>query len=82
MRQRTFHVRAIWDDASKRYYSESDILGLHIESDSLDEFEEVLVDVATEVIFSNHTSSEDLASTPLKDLVPTIVWERPQERAA
>ena len=80
--KRTFFVRAIWDDEVKRYYSESDIDGLAIETDTLDEFEEVLNDVAAELVFSNHISREDLASVPLKDLVPTIVWQRPVERAA
>ena len=80
--KRTFFVRAIWDDEVRRYYSESDIDGLAIETDTLDQFEEVLNDVAAELVFANHISREDIASIPLKDLVPTIVWQRPVEKAA
>jgi hypothetical protein len=41
--KRTFFVRAVWDDEVKRYYSESDINALAIETDTLDEFEEVMI---------------------------------------
>lgn len=44
--RRTFFVRAIWDDEAQVYVSESDIKGLHIETKTLDEFKEVLEDVA------------------------------------
>ena len=77
---KVFHVRPVWDDEVKRWYSQSDVLGLAIETDTLDEFEEVLLEVAREVIFANHYSAEELVSTPLKDLVPILVWERPTGR--
>ncbi len=80
--KRDFYVRALWDDEAKRWYSESDIHGLHIETDTLDEFEEVMKDVAAELVLANHFSKEDIASVPLKDLVPTILWERPRDKAA
>jgi hypothetical protein len=80
--KRSFYVRALWDDEAKRYYSESDIVGLHIETDTIDEFEEVMKDVAAELVFANHISREQIANLPLKDLVPTILWERPREKAA
>jgi len=48
----------------------------------LDEFEEVLKDVAADLVFANHISAEEMASTPIKDLVPAIVWERPRDQAA
>ena len=79
---KTLHVRALWDDEVSRWYSQSDVSGLAIETDTLDEFEEVLVDVASVVIFANHYSAEELVSTPLKELVPIVVWERPAEIAA
>jgi hypothetical protein len=80
--KRTFHVRALWDDEVNRFYSESDIHGLHIETDTIEEFEEVMKDVAAELVLANHYSAEELASTPLKDLTPIILWERPTSRAA
>ncbi len=80
--KRSFYVRALWDDEAKRYYSQSDIRGLHIETASLDEFEMVLQDVALDLVFSNHVTPEEMASIPLRELVPTILWERPRERAA
>lgn len=65
---KSFYVRALWDDEVKRYYSDSDIHGLNIETDTIEEFEEVLKDVAIDLVFANHVSPEELASTPLKDL--------------
>lgn len=80
--QKSFYVRARWDDDVKRWYSESDIHGLAIETDTLDEFEEVLFDVAADLIIANHLSKDDIASMPLRELMPAIVWERPREKAA
>jgi hypothetical protein len=80
--KRSFYVRALWDDEVHRWYSESDINGLHIETDTLDEFEEVMKDVAVDLIFANHISSEEVANTPIKELTPTIIWQRPQDKAA
>jgi Domain of unknown function (DUF1902) len=78
MTKRTFSVRAVWDPEAKVYYSESDIFGLHIETKSLDEFEEVMMAEGVNLILDNHISPEDLAATPLRDLVPAIVWQRPE----
>ena len=77
MIKRSFYVRAVWGPEVKRHYSESDIWGLHIETDTIEEFEEVMNDVAAELIVANHISPADLANTPIQELVPTIVWERP-----
>jgi Domain of unknown function (DUF1902) len=80
--KRTYFIRAVWDDDAGVYYSESDILGLHIESASLDEFEEVMNEVAIELIMTNHVSAPELAGTPLRDLVPAIIWQRPERALA
>jgi hypothetical protein len=77
MVKRTFFVRALWDDEAKVFYSESDIEGLHIETSDIDEFEEIIFDSAIELIVANHISLPDLAETPLKDLIPAILWQRP-----
>lgn len=52
--KRSFFVRAIWDDEAKVFYSESDIDGLHIEAPTIDVFEEVVLDVAADMIAANH----------------------------
>ncbi len=81
--KRTYYVKALWDDEVNVWYSESDIFGLHIETKTLDEFEEVINEFAAELIIANHLTSEDLAQTSMKDLLPTVIWKRPtDDRAA
>ena len=83
MVKRLFTVHARWDDEAKVYHSESDIIGLHIEADTLDEFESIMLDVAPGLVIANHMSKAELATTTLEDLVPTILWQRPLDvRAA
>lgn len=81
MLKRTFSVKAIWDDEAKVFYSESDIEGLHIEAETIAEFEEVVRDLAVDLIFENHITASDMAVTPMKDLVPSILWQRPEPEA-
>ncbi|MEM5493988.1 DUF1902 domain-containing protein [Hoeflea sp. AS16] len=80
--QRSFFVKAVWDDEAQVYVSESDIIGLHIEAATVEEFEAVMCDVATDLVIANHISSDQLNSLPLRDLIPTIVWERPNPELA
>ena len=75
--EHTFRVRAVWDTQAGVFYAESDIEGLHIEAATLDEFESIMLDVAPELILVNHRNTTDLAEYPLKDLIPAIVWQRP-----
>lgn len=77
MDKRTFFVRAVWDEDAEVFCSKSDIRVLPIEAATLAKFRSVLVDAAPELIVANHISAPDLAGTPLKDLLPTIVWEPP-----
>ncbi|MCI5073489.1 DUF1902 domain-containing protein [Oricola sp.] len=79
--KRTFSVTARWDEEAKVFYSESDIVGLHIEAKTIAEFEEIMRDTAAELVIANHMTVPELASLPIKDLVPTIVWQPPQEFA-
>lgn len=81
MVKRSFYVRARWEAEVRRFVSESDIKGLHIETPTIEEFEEAMNDVAADLIVANHMSADDLANTPIQDLVPTIVWERPSQVA-
>jgi hypothetical protein len=81
MTRRAFFVRSIWDDEAHVYVSESDIFGLHIETKTIEEFEEVLFDAAADLVMANHVSPDDLANKPLRDIMPAIVWERPLQAA-
>jgi len=82
MTNRTFYVRAIWDPEESIFYSESNIIGLHLETPTFEEFEEVLMDVAPDLIVANHLTDADLANTPLRDLVPAIVIEKQLAKAS
>jgi hypothetical protein len=77
MDKRHFHVRAVWDDEAKVYFSESDIIGLHVEAERLDEFERLVNAEAAELIVANHLTADDLASRPLRDLIPALIWQSP-----
>ena len=80
--QRSFSVKAVWDSEAGVYVSESDIIGLHIEAATVEEFEAIMRDVATDLVIANHISNDQLNSLPLRDLIPTIVWERPNPKLA
>lgn len=77
MTNRCFSVRAVWDEDAKVFYAQSDILGLHVEAATLDEFEEIVMDTAPDLIVANHLTKDDLVGKPLSDLIPTIVLNRP-----
>ncbi len=79
MGKRTYRVRAFWDAEAGVYVADSDIIGLHIEAATLDEFEALLMGLAPDLIVANHMTAADLSEKPYKDLVSTIVWQRPEE---
>ncbi|NJR44191.1 DUF1902 domain-containing protein, partial [bacterium] len=70
--KRTFTVKAIWDAEAGVFVSDSDIVGLHIEAVTLDAFEAIMHDVAAKLVVANHMTAPEIASTPLKDLVPAF----------
>lgn len=78
MTQRTFAVQAIWDEAAQVWVSESDIQGLHIEAETLQEFEQLVGEFARELIVTNHMSDKDIADTPMRDLIPAIIMREPK----
>lgn len=82
MSKRAFTVKAVWDDEAGVYVSESDIVGLHIEAATVDEFEELMMELAPELIVANHMTPAELVEKPYKDLVPTIFWNRPDKAMA
>lgn len=81
MAKRTFVVSAVWDEESQVFYSESDIDGLHIEAQDLEEFEEILMELGPELALSNHLLKPENASASLADMIPAILWQKPQTQA-
>ncbi len=79
--QSTFFIKAFWDKNAKVYHSQSDIHGLIIEAASLKEFEELIREMAVEIIIANHRTASDLASKSMKELMPVIIWQRPGSTA-
>jgi len=75
--KRTFRISAVWDEEAKVFYSESDIIGLHIEAATLDEFIAVMNECAPGLIIDNHILKPDLVSRPLRDLIPAIMFCAP-----
>jgi hypothetical protein len=69
---RMFSVTAHWDDEVKIFYSDSDIIGLHIEARTIDEFESVMMEVAPGLVIANHVGK----------VIPAILWQRPTGKAA
>ncbi|MFP5076013.1 DUF1902 domain-containing protein [Rhizobium sp. YIM 134829] len=59
MQKRTFFVRAVWDDEAQLFYTESDIVGLHVEAADLPSLEAVVTEVAGELIVVNHPLRAD-----------------------
>lgn len=82
MTKRSFSVRALWDEEAKVFYSDSDIVGLHIEAATLEEFESTLMELGPDLIVANHMSKPDFTNTALTDLIPAIVWQRPERVTA
>jgi hypothetical protein len=77
MARRSFSIHAKWDEDAKVFYCESDIIGLHIEAETLEEFEQLAMREAPELIIANHMTKPELARASLADLIPTIFVTRP-----
>lgn len=50
---RTFYVKAIWDSEAEVWCSESDIPGLALQSETLEEFEDLIRHFAPDLLASN-----------------------------
>jgi hypothetical protein len=79
--RKVFSIQAVWDDEAGVYFSESDISGLHIEAETLEEFENELFDVAAELIAANHLTEEDLSASP-RDVIPAILYRGAPDKVA
>lgn len=78
----TFYVRAIWDPEAHVYYSESDILGLVVEAETLEEFEHLVAELGPQMIVENHLSKIDLERRSILDLIPSILLRTPKLNGA
>jgi hypothetical protein len=79
--RKIFTVKAIWDKDAEVYFSESDISGLHIEADTLEEFESELFEYAAELIVANHMTDEELNSSAPREVIPAILYKVALEKA-
>ena len=68
--RRSFWVKARWDAEEKIFRSESNIIGLHIEASTLDEFQEIMSDLVPELVAANHRDVSKEYS--LQEIAP--VW--------
>lgn len=73
----SFYVKAIWDEESKVFYSESNIKGLHIEAETLSDFEDIMKDLIPELIATNHPDASGQTSTPRIQDHPLFAEYRP-----
>ena len=76
--KRSYIVTAVWDADAQVFYSESDIKGLHVEADTLETFEALVVDLAPDLIIENHLNPVEFGTTPLREMIPSIVIRRPE----
>ena len=82
MAKRMYSITAHWDDEANVFYSVSDIIGLHIEASTIDEFEAIMMDLAPGLVIANHVSKDELASLAPEDIIPANLWQRPTGKAA
>ena len=75
----SFSVSAIWDEEAQVYYSESDIVGLHLEAATIEEFESEMKRLAPELIMENHFTPSDFKHKSLMELLPSIFFNRPHD---
>lgn len=72
-----FYVKALWDNEAKVFYSESDIVGLHIEAATIEDFVGVMEDLAPQMVFENHVTKQDIAKKSLLEMVSSIIFQPP-----
>ena len=70
--RKVFNVWPLLDTEVNRWISRTDIWGLNIETGDLDEFYEVLADLAQEMIEANHGDE-------IGEAMPVVIVHPPQE---
>ena len=66
--KRSYVVTAVWDAEAQVFYSASDIKGLHVEADTLEAFETLVLDLAPNLIIENHLIPAELASSAMDSM--------------
>ena len=75
-----YWVRAVQDRDVIR--SESNIVGLHIEADTMDQFHEAVLEIAPELIIANHLGGSVVAGRSDELLIPpSPVWNYGRQRS-
>jgi len=77
-----FYVKALWDDEAEVFYSESDIVGLHIEAATIDEFVSTMEELAPQMVVENHVTKQDFAKKSPLEMVSSIIFQRPSHGSA
>ena len=77
MKRHVFIVKALWDEDAGVFYSESDIDGVHIEAKSLKEFEDIMMELAPDLILAKRFSQRDNSKLPLADMISAISLQVP-----
>lgn len=72
----SFTVEALWDADAQVWYSRSDIIGLHIEADTLEDFEREVRENAPYLVVANHYKDRDIDRTDLRNLIPAIFFRK------
>jgi len=78
MPPRSFEIQAVWDAEANVWYSKSNVVGLHVEADTLEEFERIVREEAADIVYDNYLSKAEIDRSNLKDFIPTI-FLRPAE---
>lgn len=58
---RSFYVKALWDAEAKVWYSETDIPGLVLQTETLEEFEDLIRHFAPDLLASNPNIHEPVS---------------------
>ena len=64
---------AIWDEEEQIWISESDIRGLHIEAETLEEFDALVNEFGPELIATNHFSDTEIEGKTLREIIPAVI---------
>ena len=70
----SFRVEAVWDEEAGVFISESDIIGLHIEAETLDKFAQLVSEFAPDLILANHVLADEPSAekSPPNFYIPVV----------
>lgn len=74
----SYYVLPVWDDEAQVWVTDSDILGLHVEAETLERFFEEVDLFARDLIVENHLSDDAVGDRPLAQVIPAIRYHAPR----